>query len=284
MATWFEISAGVPYFCVVGSPIGHSKSPDIHLAFARQTGLQIRYEKVEIERGHLREALREFQMLGGRGMNVTVPLKEEAHGVATVLHTRAAQAGAANTLWFDLDDNLCADNTDGAGLIRDLGVNHGFDFNNKHILLIGAGGAARGAIPALLAAGPLSVTVANRTLDKAQALASRFADLGEVSACRFPELEGRRFDLIVNATSLSLEGKVPPLPVAVAHRTWCYDMMYGLNPTCFMRWGREQGAQNVLDGLGMLVEQAAEAFFLWHAIRPETAPVIDSLRSNPSPR
>jgi shikimate dehydrogenase len=280
MADWFKITPGVPYLCVVGSPIEPSKSPLIHRPFARQAGLGLRYEKVEVSRGDLADALAQFHRLGGRGMNVTVPLKEEAHEVATVIRPRAARAGAANTLWFDADGDLCADNTDGTGLIRDLRLNHGFDFSGKRILLVGAGGAARGALPALLEAGPRSVTVVNRTFDKARDLASRCADLGAVSACGYAELEGPCFDLVVNATSLSLAGRLPPLPAGtVGDRTWCYDMMYGAAPTCFMRWGREQGARNVLDGLGMLVEQAAESFLVWHGVRPETAPVVDALRS-----
>lgn len=280
MARWFkQRNAEVPYFCVTGSPVAHSKSPLIHAAFAAQTGRRLAYEPVEVERGSLAAAVAEFHAFGGVGMNVTLPLKEEACRLADVRRPRAAAAGAANTLWFDQAGATVADNTDGTGLVQDLEHNHSFPLAGKRVLLVGAGGAARGVVPALLAASPASLLVTNRTEAKARALVRSVKGGVAVDVLGWGATASAAVDLIVNATSLSLQGALPPLSEALLDDTTvCYDMMYGPEPTLFMTWARQRGARRALDGLGMLVEQAAVAFELWHGVKPATAPVIAHLR------
>ncbi len=266
-------------YAVMGNPIAHSKSPRIHALFAAQTGQNLEYRAILVEPGGFATAARAFREAGGKGLNVTVPFKQDAWVVADLLSARAERAGAVNTLIFD-PIGVRGDNTDGPGLVRDLTVNHGCPLAEKRILLLGAGGAARGVLQPLLAERPTQLVIANRTAGKAVELALRFSDLGRVSGCGFADLTGRRFDLIVNATAAGLSDAVPPLPDGVlAADGWCYDLMYGSEPTAFVRWGRERGAARALDGLGMLVEQAAESFHLWRGIWPETKPVIEALRS-----
>jgi shikimate dehydrogenase len=213
-------------------------------------------------------------------MNVTVPLKEEAWRAATERTNRAALAGAANTLTITPEHNVLADNTDGYGLVRDLLCNWRLSLAGRRIILLGAGGAARGVIPSLLAEQPAEVTIVNRTESRAVALLTRFQALGRLSTCSYAELSPRVDDLVINATSLGLSGGVPPLPENfVTASTWCYDMMYTQDGrTGFLDWCAERGAAATRDGLGMLVEQAANAFSLWHGAEPETAPVIAALR------
>ena len=269
-------------YAVIGNPIAHSKSPRIHAAFARQTGQDMEYRAIAVAPGHFPAAVAEFRAAGGRGLNVTLPFKEEAWALAAERSPRAERAGAANTLGFREDGRVWADNTDGAGLVRDLTANLGLALGARRLLLLGAGGAARGVLAPLLAQGPDTLVVANRTPARAEALAADFRDLGPVSACAFTALAGRRFDLVVNATSASLQGEVPPLPDGLfAPGGWGYDMMYGDGPTPFVRWSLAQGAVDARDGLGMLVEQAAESFFLWRGVRPETRPVIAGMRGRP---
>lgn len=265
-------------YVVFGNPIGHSKSPLIHRLFADQTGQQLEYNT-------LLAPLDDFSVcaLGffkqGLGANVTVPFKEEAYRLVDSLTPRARRAGAVNTLTKLADDSLQGDNTDGAGLVRDLTVNAGVELKGKRILLLGAGGAVRGVLEPLLAHAPASLVIANRTVEKAEQLAREFADLGPVAASGFDWLR-EPVDLIINATSASLAGEMPPIADSLIEPgvTVCYDMMYGKEPTPFCRWATEHGAGNVLDGLGMLAEQAAEAFFIWRGVRPDTAPVLDELR------
>lgn len=279
MAQWFAKSIDRPHFCVVGSPVAHSKSPAIHAAFAAQFGLELLYEKVEVAPGRLRLAVAEFRAVGGRGLNVTVPLKEEAWALADIRMPRAARAGAANTLWFD-KRGVVADNTDGLGLVRDLEINHGESLLGKRILLIGAGGASRGVLPALLDAGPALVVVTNRTAERAIALVTSYADTGRVEALPWGAKASAPCDVIINATSLSLHGETPPLGPEILHAdTLCYDMMYGPQATPFMAWASAVGALRVFDGLGMLVEQAAAAFTLWNGLEPSTKPVIAESRA-----
>ncbi|MEQ8659353.1 MAG: shikimate dehydrogenase [Gammaproteobacteria bacterium] len=277
---WFPDGvAGQAYFCVVGSPIAHSKSPLIHAAFATQLGLSLRYERIEVAAGELAAALAEFRAYGGRGMNVTVPLKEEAWQLAATRTARAEQAGAANTLWFTPAGTVAADNTDGAGLVRDLVDNHGVALAGRQILLLGAGGAARGVVPALLDAAPAGLAVSNRTAARAEALCAAFATRAALEVIPWGALPARAPDVVINATTLSMRGEVPPLPATLPGAgTVYYDMMYGNEPTAFVRWARAHGALRALDGLGMLVEQAAEAFLCWHGVRPDSAPVIAALR------
>ncbi|MCO7609492.1 shikimate dehydrogenase [Pseudomonas chlororaphis] len=265
-------------YVVFGNPIGHSKSPLIHRLFAQQTGQQLEYNTLLAPLDDFAGAARDF-FAQGRGANVTVPFKEDAYRLCDSLTERAQRAGAVNTLSKQADGRLLGDNTDGAGLVRDLTVNAGVSLKGKRILLLGAGGAVRGALEPLLAQRPASVVIANRTVEKAELLAELFADLGPVSASGFDWLE-ESVDLIINATSASLSGDLPPIASSLIEpgKTVCYDMMYAKEPTPFCRWASEHGAALVLDGLGMLAEQAAEAFYLWRGVRPDSAPVLAELR------
>lgn len=265
-------------YAVMGNPIAHSQSPRIHALFATQTGQRLEYRAIQVEPGGFAAAARAFRDAGGKGLNVTVPFKQDAWVFADLLSARAERAGAVNTLSFE-PGGVRGDNTDGPGLVRDLKINHGCPLAGRRILLLGAGGAARGVLQPLLAEQPAQLVIANRTAGKAAELALRFGDLGPVTGCGFADLAGRSFDLVVNATAAGLSDAVPPLPDGVlAADGWCYDLMYGREPTTFVRWGWERGAVQSLDGLGMLVEQAAEAFHLWRGVWPETQPVIAALR------
>lgn len=269
-------------YCVFGNPIAHSKSPAIHAAFAQQTGENLRYEARLAAVDGFFAAISDFVAEGGRGANVTVPFKEEAYRRCDRLTDRAARAGAVNTLQF-IDGGVHGDNTDGAGLVRDISVNLGRSLAGQRILLLGAGGASRGVIAPLLAEKPAVLVIANRSPDKAQQLAAAFADLaaGAVpSGGAFAQLAGQQFDVVINATSASLSGDSLPLPAGIfAPGSLAYDMMYGKGETPFLALARAQGAANCADGLGMLVEQAAEAFTVWRGKRPETAGVLASLRA-----
>lgn len=267
-------------YAVIGNPIEHSKSPQIHLAFAAQTGQDISYERLLGDLEEFESDVCDFFNAGGKGLNVTVPFKERAFILADDLSERAQSAGAVNTLMLLADGQVRGDNTDGVGLVRDLGCNHRFDFADARILLLGAGGASRGVLRPLLAEAPAELVIANRTASKADALAADMALLGPVEGCGLDQLAGRQFDLIINGTAAGLSDEVPPLPDdCLAPGGWTYDMMYASEPTAFVRWGRGHGAGKALDGLGMLVEQAAEAFYLWRGQRPETEAVIASLRT-----
>lgn len=264
-------------YAVIGNPVAHSRSPEIHARFALQTGHTVRYERLLAPLDGFAATVREFIRVGGKGANVTVPFKLEAHRLATRLTARATAAGAVNTLSFEADQ-IVGDNTDGIGLVIDIVQNAGLTLAGRSILLLGAGGAARGAILPLLQAAPARLVVANRTLAKAAELARRFAPEGPISASDFSALDGA-FDLIINATSASLEAQVPPIPTAVfGSGSLAYDMMYGAAPTVFMQFAAAHGAA-VRDGLGMLVEQAAEAFLVWRGVRPATGQVLLDLRA-----
>lgn len=264
-------------YAVFGHPVGHSRSPWIHARFAELTGQQIVYEARDVPPGEFDAALGDFLAEGGRGLNVTVPHKLAAFAAADFLTSRAQHAGAVNTLALQ-HRGLLGDNTDGAGLLCDLQSNLGIRIPASRILLVGAGGAARGALPALLAAGPLEVVIANRNAERAIRLAADFTADGKVRGIGLEQAEGP-FDLVVNATSASLVNAVPALPDAVvANHTLCYDMAYGAGPTAFMRWAAERGAARTADGTGMLVEQAAESFELWRKVRPPTTAVLAELR------
>lgn len=265
------------HYCVFGNPVAHSKSPRIHARFAELTGESLAYEARLAPLDGFAAAVREFFAAGGGGCNVTVPFKEEAWRLAESRSARAEKAGAVNTLLTDASGRLHGDNTDGTGLVRDLVQNAGITLAGKRILLLGAGGAVRGVIGPLLAENPRELVIANRTVEKARQLVQLFAAEGPVSAAGFEALNGP-FDLVVNGTSASLQGELPPLPAGLfAPAALAYDMMYGAEPTVFLRWAASQGAQ-VRDGLGMLVEQAAEAFRLWRGVMPPTQPVLAALR------
>ncbi len=264
-------------YAVIGNPIEHSRSPRIHAAFAAQTGEDIEYGRILGSLDDFAGDVRRFAGAGGRGLNVTVPFKEQAFALCDRLSERARRAGAVNTLSLE-DGEIRGDNTDGAGLVRDLGCNHRFNFAGSRILLLGAGGASRGVLFPLLAEGPAAITIANRTAARAHALAA-LADDARVGGCGLDGLEGRQFDLVINGTAAGLAGEVPAIPDSVlAQGGWTYDMMYGVEPTAFVLWGRAHGAARALDGLGMLVEQAAESFFVWRGVMPDTGPVIEALR------
>lgn len=266
-------------YAVIGNPIEHSKSPQIHAAFAQQTGEAVEYTRLLGKLDDFEGDVRRFLADGGQGLNVTVPFKEQAWRLADELSDRAHTAGAVNTL-IRLDQNrLRGDNTDGVGLVRDLSANHGFHLKGKRLLILGAGGAVRGVLRPLLEQQPSRLIIANRTAAKAYSLASALSEFGRIAGCGLDELEGMSFDLIVNGTAAGLDGQVPEIPDSVlAPDGWCYDMFYSEQTTAFQRWGQEHRAACSLDGLGMLVEQAAESFRLWRGIRPETESVIRMLR------
>ncbi|HEY7759627.1 MAG TPA: shikimate dehydrogenase [Burkholderiales bacterium] len=269
-------------YAVVGNPVAHSKSPLIHAEFARQTGQDIEYGRLLAPLDGFRAAVDAFRREGGRGLNVTLPFKLEAFALADRRSQRALDAEAANTLKFDAD-SIFADNTDGVGLLRDLEVNLRFPLAGRRVMLMGAGGAAQGTLGPLIAARPALLTIANRTLDKAQRLVARFSAAASASGTRlqassYEALAGRGFDLVVNATSAGLHGVLPELPGGVfASGALAYDMMYGNGLTAFLQRAQGLGAARLADGIGMLVEQAAESFLIWRGVRPHTAPVIAQL-------
>ena len=265
-------------YAVFGNPVAHSKSPQIHAQFAQQTGQDLRYDALLAPLDGFEQSVRDFIAAGGCGANVTVPFKEEAFRLATQLTARARAAGAVNTLLF-AEDSIVGDNTDGAGLVQDIENNLGFTLTGKRILLLGAGGAARGVILPLLDETPCSLVIANRTAGKARQLVDRFAAEGHgvIRCSAFEQLATQSFDLVINATSAGLDNAALPLPDSIfASDCLAYEMLYG-RETSFMRQARQAGAR-VTDGLGMLVEQAAEAFFVWRGVRPDTAVVLAALR------
>lgn len=264
---------------VMGYPVSHSRSPVIHRLFALQTGQHMQYELLQVTPDKLEQAVRQFQRTGGKGLNITVPHKQAVCRLCDHLSERASTAGATNTLSFR-DGEIHGDNTDGIGLLRDLAVNFGFNLDGANILILGAGGATRGIVGPLLEMQPRSILIANRTIDKAEALVERFGQLGPVSACHFNIVPvSDPFDLIINATSAGVHGDTPPYPeAAVTGQTFCYDLSYGLKPTPFSVWAREHGADKSVMGWGMLVEQAAESFNLWRGVRPDTAPVLKQMK------
>ncbi|AMP13108.1 shikimate dehydrogenase [Collimonas pratensis] len=276
-----DFAAHFAAYVVIGNPIAHSKSPAIHARFAADTAQDMRYAHLLAPLDGFAATVQKFIAQGGRGANVTVPFKLEAYALANQLTTRAQAAGAVNTLIFD-DGLILGDNTDGVGLVSDIVRNAGFDLAGKKILLLGAGGAARGVILPLLEQQPAQLTIANRTVAKAEELVQQFqqycAQPGILSACSFADAT-QPFDLVINATSASLQAQLPPLAADVfSPATLAYDMMYGSQPTVFMQFAAAQGA-HVRDGLGMLVEQAAEAFFVWRGVRPHTDAVFTALRA-----
>jgi len=265
-------------YAVIGHPIAHSRSPQIHALFAQQTGQHISYEAIDIAPQELALRLREFFEAGGRGLNVTVPHKEAVLPLVGALSARVRTAGAANTILRQADGTLLADNTDGAGLVRDLTHNLAITVRAQRLLLLGAGGAARGILAPLLQLEPRELVIANRDVERALTLARAFAPAGPVRGCGLAQLQGPCFDLIINATAASLAAQLPPLPPSVlGAATICYDLAYADSDTRFTCWAREHGAAQAHMGLGMLVEQAAESFYLWRGVRPDTGPVLAAL-------
>lgn len=265
-------------YAVFGNPIAHSKSPFIHAAFAKQTAQDMEYRAILAPIDAFASAIAAFQNAGGAGANVTVPFKHQAFLLATQHTERARVAEAVNALKFEADGTILGDNTDGAGLVRDITINLGFSIAGKRVLLLGAGGAASGVALPLLQCQPKDLTVANRTPEKAVKLANAFSEYGVIHGCGFDELSGR-YDIVINATAASLQGELPPLPDNLFNpNALAYDMMYGTE-TPFMAWARKHDAARIADGLGMLVEQAAESFYLWRGVRPLTAPVMQMMRT-----
>jgi shikimate dehydrogenase len=275
-----SMSPHADQYGVVGHPVAHSWSPFIHGLFARQTGQLLVYRLYDVMPADFRGRVLEFFTRGGRGLNVTLPHKLAAAELANDLTPRADRAGAVNTLAIREGNQILGDNTDGAGLVRDLVDNLGVAIADRRVLIIGAGGAVRGALAPLLGLEPAEIVVANRTVDRARQLAADFTDLGTIIGAGFGELAPRAFDLVINATSASLSGEVPEITAGViSPETVCYDMAYGRGDTAFVSWAIARGCARAVQGWGMLVEQAAESFFLWRGVRPDTQAVIRTLAS-----
>ena len=268
-------------FAVVGNPIEHSLSPRIHAAFARQGGRQIDYRAERVEVDDFESWVSAFFNTDGRGLNVTLPFKTRAFDVADTVSDRARLTGAANFLTANEAGGIHADNTDGKGLLTDVTANAGWTLEGARILVLGAGGAVKGVIPSLLEAGPAALVIANRTAERAEALAAEWAAQPiSVSGGGYAQAVGMPWDVIINGTSTGLSDEMPALPTetVLADECRCYDMAYGKGPTPFMGWALQQGAAEARDGLGMLVEQAAESFYLWLGESPDTRPLIARLR------
>lgn len=266
-------------YAVFGNPIKHSRSPAIHAAFARQCDQRMQYRAVLVDLDGFDTAARKFFTGGGAGLNITVPFKREAFAFADRLSDRATRAGAVNTLSLAGDGAIEGDNTDGIGLVRDMIANLGWVVQGLRVLIIGAGGAVRGVLEPLLREKPRELLIVNRTASKAEQLAAEFADIAPLEGGGYSMIGERQFDLIINGSSAGLTGEMPELPDSVlTQRSCCYDMVYGAEPTAFMRWAAHNTAWAVADGLGMLVEQAAQSFYIWRHVRPETRPVIMQLR------
>ncbi len=272
-------------YAVVGYPVKHSRSPFIHGMFAKQTGQQLSYQLLEVAPEYLTTEVQRFFAEGGKGLNITVPHKQTVAALLDYRTPRAEFAGAVNTIILMPDGKLMGDNTDGVGLLNDLNNNLKFELKDKRILMLGAGGAARGVIAPLLQQQPTELVIANRNVERATELANEFSNLGDLQGVSFAEVGTEPYDLIINATSASLQGEMPDLPPEIiGDHTVCYDMAYGKDDTVFTHWAKQHGAAYAVQGWGMLVEQAAEAFFLWRGVHPDTVPVLVALQNPPPPR
>lgn len=272
--------SGPDQYGVVGHPVAHSLSPFIHAMFARQTGQPMSYRLFDFAPEVFEERIATFFAQGGRGLNITLPYKVAAVARADELTVRARHAGAVNTLAMRKDGTILGDNTDGIGLTQDLCVNQRVTVTRRRVLVVGAGGAARGVLAPLLGLEPEVITIANRTADRAKALAAAFGQMGNVQGVGFRDITGGCYDLVINATSASLTGEIPDVPATViGTETFCYDMAYGKGDTPFVRWCAELGCRAAVPGWGMLVEQAAESFRVWRGVRPLTGPVLSALNA-----
>ena len=273
------MSPAVDEYGVFGHPVAHSFSPFIHGFFARATGQQMSYRAYDVAPEEFSARVKDFFGGGGRGLNITLPHKIAAVETAQELTARAAHAAAVNTLALQDDNIVLGDNTDGAGLVRDLCDNLRIVITQRRLLVLGAGGATRGVLAPILALEPAIVVIANRTPERAEALAAAFADLGVTQGVSFAYVGDTPFDIIINATSASLSGDIPPIPPsAIGPQTVCYDLAYGRSAMAFVRWAQQSGCARAVQGLGMLVEQAAESFRLWRGVRPQTAQVLAALK------
>ncbi len=281
MTDIFDFKAKPTSYAVMGDPVKHSKSPEIHRKFAQQCGVSMSYDRIQVDVGGFDQAVSHFSAQGGAGLNVTVPYKVEAWKLCQSgtnnLSPRAVEAQAVNTLRFENDGSIFGDNTDGAGLVADLQNNIGFSIHDKTILIVGAGGAVRGVIGSLLNCGAECIAIANRTVEKANVLSQRYGSA--VLSMGLDRAADTSYDLVINGTAASLEGRLPGIDhTCMTENTVVYDMMYGNQPTVFMQWAQSHGAARTHDGLGMLVEQAAESFHVWHGVRPDSHSVIQALR------
>lgn len=271
-------------YAVIGYPVKHSRSPFIHAMFAKQTEQNLSYQMMEVIPQHLDIEVKKFFENGGKGLNVTVPHKQAVTQSTQFQTPRAQFAGAVNTIVLMQDGSLLGDNTDGVGLLNDLTQNLHMSLRDTRILMLGAGGAARGVIAPLLQQAPTELVIANRNVERADKLVEEFMTLGSLSSVAFEDIEATPFDFVINATSASLQGEMPNLPTGIiGANTLCYDMAYSKEDTVFTRWAKQQGAEQAVLGWGMLVEQAAESFFLWRGIRPDTKPVLEALLK-PAPK
>ncbi len=275
----FRLDRSVSNYAVLGNPIKHSKSPRIHSLFAEQTAIALRYRSIEVPTDKFDKYVESFASQGGLGLNITVPFKEEAYSFCSSLTQRAELCGSVNTIRFDETLNSYGDTTDGQGFINDLRVNHRIDVKDKTVLILGAGGSVKAILEPLCQEQPAQITIANRTVSRAEELADKFSEFGNITACSYSDISLHPFDLVINGTSLSLKGELPAITGTVINKgTCCYDLMYSDTATVFMRWASDLGAVKVMDGLGMLVEQAAESFLIWHGVKPQTTSVINALR------
>ena len=274
-------------YAVVGNPIQHSKSPIIHQAFAQQEGVQIEYQRLLSETPNFIADVNRFHAQGGMGVNVTLPFKVNAYEHCVSCDDYAQAAQAVNTIRFNAQGQWLGFNTDGIGLLRDLTHNQKIDIQNRSILILGAGGSVRGILLPLLLQKPKQIIIANRTIEKAIALADLFSQEGNISACKYEQLSDHQptseqsacFDLVINATSASLNQQLPPIPKCIVNtESFCYDLAYSDDATVFMEWAQQQGVRAYCDGIGMLIEQAAESYAIWRGIRPDTKPAFKLLR------
>jgi len=271
-------------YAVVGYPVKHSRSPFIHAMFAKQCDQNISYQMMEVLPQNLDLDVKKFFESGGKGLNITVPHKQAVRQSTQFQTPRAELAGAVNTIVLMQDGSLLGDNTDGVGLLTDLTQNLNMSLQDTRILVLGAGGAARGILAPLLQQAPTELVIANRNIQRADQLVEEFMTLGSLSSVAFADIEAAPFDMVINATSASLQGEMPELPAGIiGENTLCYDMAYSNGDTVFTRWAKQQGAEQAVLGWGMLVEQAAESFFLWRGVRPDTKPVLEALL-NPAPK
>lgn len=269
-------------YAVAGYPVSHSKSPFIHAMFAAQTGQDLYYDRLEVAPDDFTRVVGEFFASGGKGLNITVPHKQTAWQLADRHAPNAALAGAVNTLYMQ-GGHLVGDNTDGVGMVRDIEQNNGGRLKGADIVILGAGGAVRGVIPRLLEAEPSTITIVNRTVARARALAELFAGTVAIDVCSYDQLNSRpqsAVDWVINGSAAGLQGELPVLPDSlIGPTTGCYDMVYAPGGTVFQQWARSRGAAFALDGTGMLVEQAAESFRIWRGVMPSTGPVLKALRA-----
>jgi len=283
VANSFPLDNTVENFAVFGNPVKHSRSPSIHNLFAKQFAIQLHYDAIDVQPEQFEKTVKAFAVAGGKGLNITVPHKELAFKLCDILTPLAKTCHSVNTIWFDDELNIYGDTTDGEGLVRDLQNNHEIKLVNKRILILGAGGTVPPVLLSLLQQKPESITIVNRTLAKAEVLVERYKGYGTLMACGYDQLEQQYFEIIINATSASLQGDVPPLSAdIVRHSECCYDLMYSKEATPFLKWADNNGSSLCIDGLGMLVEQAACGFNIWHGKMPETSSVISAIKANNS--